>query len=88
MKFNLELLDVFINVVDSGSINAAARKLSLCPSNISKKIRRLERDVGKKLVNRSRKGITLTNAGNILYEYSISLKDRCEYVESIFFLNS
>lgn len=67
----LELLRVFVKVVDEGSINAAARKLEVCVGNVSRKIRHLENRVNERLLRRTKKGVQLTKRGEEIYNYAL-----------------
>ena len=61
-------LSDFIAVVESGTMSAAALRLSLTQSAISKAISELEADLGVKLIDRSVRPVRLTRAGSILYD--------------------
>jgi DNA-binding transcriptional LysR family regulator len=65
---NPRFLADFITVVESGSISAAAERLVLTQSAVSKAIGELERDVGSPLIDRTVRPISLTRAGALLYE--------------------
>ena len=56
----------FLAVQRTGSITAAARELRVTPSQVSKAITRLERHSGVRLLARSTRGITLTEAGRVM----------------------
>jgi DNA-binding transcriptional LysR family regulator len=58
-----ESMSVFLTVVDEGDFSAAARKLGLAPSAVSKIIARLEERLGIRLVQRSTRRIGLTAEG-------------------------
>lgn len=67
---NLQELMIFQTVAKTGSISQAARELNYAQSNISTKIIQLENHFKTSLFYRHNKGITLTNKGEILLEYS------------------
>lgn len=58
---------VFTKVVDQGTFTAAARQLELSKSAVSKYVSRLEARLGTRLLNRTTRRLTLTEAGEILY---------------------
>lgn len=60
---NLKWLNSFLTVAENGSITAAATKLYISPQALLQQINLLEAEVGVKLLNRSRSGISLTIAG-------------------------
>lgn len=67
---NLTDIAVFVQVVDSGSFTAAAQRLELTRSVVSKYISRLEDRLKVRLLNRTTRRLSLTEAGQIFYERS------------------
>jgi len=68
---NIDLLDgiaAFVGVMDAGSFTAAAQALGHSTSYISKEITRLEKRLGSRLLNRTTRTISLTDAGRAYYE--------------------
>ena len=61
----LDDLRVFTAVVEAGSLGAAARQLGCTQSAVSQHMSRLERECGMPLLERSAKGIALTQAGHL-----------------------
>src|ERR1700712_4601572 len=59
-------LRVFREVAAHGSFSAAAESLSYTQSAVSQQIAALEREAGSRLVERSARGVTLTDAGRAL----------------------
>ena len=60
-------LHEFAKVADCGSFTAAARELHLTQSTLSKHVALLEREFGADLFVRDRSGVSLTEAGGVLY---------------------
>ena len=60
-------LQTFIRVADAGSFNKAAEESYITPTAVIKQINLLETDLDVKLFERSRRGLTLTKAGQSLY---------------------
>lgn len=58
---------VFTQVVDSGSFTAAAERLSLSKSVVSKYVTRLEDRLGARLLNRTTRRLSLTDSGRALH---------------------
>src|SRR5437868_2616153 len=58
----------FVSVVDSGSFSAAARRLNVGQPTVSKTIAQLETQLGVRLLLRSTRGLTSTQAGLSYYE--------------------
>ncbi|HVY81414.1 MAG TPA: LysR substrate-binding domain-containing protein [Steroidobacteraceae bacterium] len=59
---------VFARVVEARSFSAAAERLGLSKSAISKQIKRLESDLGASLLRRTTRSLSVTHAGELLYE--------------------
>ncbi|HVI54527.1 MAG TPA: LysR family transcriptional regulator [Luteibacter sp.] len=65
-------LETFVRIVDSGSFSAAARRLGMSQSGASKAMARLEADLGVRLLHRSTRSLSTTDAGRRLYEHAKS----------------
>ncbi|MFM2479902.1 LysR substrate-binding domain-containing protein [Celerinatantimonas sp. YJH-8] len=59
----------FIAVVETGSFSSAAKKLMMTKSAVSKRISQFESELGVKLINRTTRKLSLTEAGFKYYEY-------------------
>ncbi len=59
---------ILVRVVDSGSFSAAARRLGVAPSSVSRQINELEEDLGARLFARTTRKLNLTEAGQLYYE--------------------
>lgn len=59
----LDDLLVFVEVVDGGNLSAAAERLGLSPSAISRRLSDLEARLGARLLNRTTRRVALTNVG-------------------------
>ncbi|MFT5706676.1 MAG: DNA-binding transcriptional LysR family regulator [Oceanospirillaceae bacterium] len=68
----MELSDlrVFIQVVDSGGISAAAEKLHRVPSNVTARVKSLELKMGKQLFLRDKNRLRISPAGELLLPYA------------------
>ncbi|MBK4715615.1 MULTISPECIES: LysR family transcriptional regulator [Tenebrionibacter/Tenebrionicola group] len=66
---NFATIPFFIAVVETGSFSAAAKKLSITKSAVSKRISQFEDDLGIRLLNRTTRKLSLTEAGVKYYEY-------------------
>lgn len=58
-----ESMTVFLAVVDTGSLSAAGRKLGMPLATVSRKLGELETHLKARLLNRSTRQLTLTDAG-------------------------
>ena len=63
---DLRLLEYFLAVVNHGGITKAAKALYIAQPSLSQAIRKLERQLGVDLFDRSRRRLTLTPAGESL----------------------
>jgi DNA-binding transcriptional LysR family regulator len=59
-------ISLFLKVLDSGSISAAARSLDLSPAVASKRLQNLEKDIGVRLLHRTTRRISATPEGAAL----------------------
>jgi DNA-binding transcriptional LysR family regulator len=64
----LAAMEAFVLVVDTGSFSAAARRLNVGQPAVSKSIAQLEERLGVKLLVRTTRGLTATEAGLNYYE--------------------
>jgi LysR family transcriptional regulator, flagellar master operon regulator len=67
---NLEELRTFLEVVDSGSLVGASRRLNVTPSTVTARINALEEEVGQRLLHRNKSGAELTSPGFKLKRYA------------------
>src|SRR5437588_976332 len=75
----LTQLEFFTTVVEEGSFSKAAERVYRTQPAVSIAIRRLEEEIGTKLFDRSQKTPTLTEAGELVYDYAkrmLSLRDQ------------
>lgn len=60
---NLDELRSFLEVVETGSLVAAAKRLNVTPSTVTARINGLEEEIGQKLLHRNKSGADLTSPG-------------------------
>jgi DNA-binding transcriptional LysR family regulator len=63
---NLDLLSVFLAVLDTGGFRAAAQRLRLSPSTVSERIAQLEAQLGVPLLIRTTRSVMPTETGRTL----------------------
>ena len=66
-------LEYFREIAATGSINEAARRLNMSQPPLSYQMKQLEAELHVKLFERKRTGVTLTKAGQLLYERTENL---------------
>ena len=69
----LEDMNMFIRVVDAGGISRAADQLNLAKSAVSRRLVNLETRLGLRLLSRTTRTSSLTDAGRSYYERSIKI---------------
>ena len=79
---NLGDLEVFTRVVSTGSMSAAGRALGFSPAVISKRIKRLEDRLGTRLLQRTTRQISLTEAGQGFYDRVLGILAGVEEAEA------
>lgn len=70
MTDRFEELRTFVAIVEAGGVNAAAAKVGIARSAVSRRLSDLEKRLGKSLVERSTRRFELTDMGRALYEDS------------------
>ena len=75
---DLERMAIFARVVEEKSFSAAARRLNLSKSLVSKQIAHLETSVGARLLNRTTRALSLTDAGAVFYEHCSRIVEEME----------
>lgn len=68
MKTKLDYYKIFYETARFSSFSLAAQHLYISQSAISQCIRQLEKDLDTQLFTRTRRGVTLTNEGNLLFQ--------------------
>jgi DNA-binding transcriptional LysR family regulator len=68
--YDTALLRTFIAVCDSGSFTKAANQVNLTQSAVSLHVKRLEEQVGSRLIVRNVRGLRLTEQGEVLLSYA------------------
>lgn len=74
----LKRVGVFTKVVQAQSFSEAARRLGVAKSAVSKQISLLEQEVGVRLLNRSTRKLSLTEAGEIYYRHCEQIVNRAD----------
>lgn len=69
----LEDMQSFVRVVESGSISKAAAQMGVAKSGVSRRLVALERRLGVSLLNRTTRRSSLTDAGRAYYQGAVKL---------------
>ncbi|MGF6768098.1 DNA-binding transcriptional LysR family regulator [Paraburkholderia sp. GAS199] len=76
-------METYVSVVESGSFSAAAKRLKLGQPAVSKSIAQLEERLGVRLLLRSTRGLTPTDAGQRFYEHARRAIEEVDLAEHV-----
>ncbi len=76
-----QAMTTFIRVVDTGSFSAAARQINVGQPAVSKLIAQLEERLGVRLITRTTRGLSPTEAGQRFYERALRALDEADEAE-------
>lgn len=74
---------VFVEVARKGSFSAAARRMHLTPSAVSKLISRMEERLGSRLFNRTTRKLSLTEGGHLFFQRCTEILGEIEAAEDL-----
>ncbi|MCG8337746.1 MAG: LysR family transcriptional regulator [Proteobacteria bacterium] len=84
---DLNQMIIFAKVAEFKSFTRAGKELGIEKSNVSSKITKLENRLGSRLLNRTTRSVTLTEAGAGYYQFCTDILSKAEeadnYVESL-----
>jgi DNA-binding transcriptional LysR family regulator len=81
VKTRSEELQVFVSVIDCGSISAAAEQLGQTPSAVSRTLARLEGKLGTTLINRTTRRMDLTEEGRFFVLHARTILEQMSELE-------
>ncbi len=67
---DIEDLQTFVEVADAGGVSPAAQRLGISKSMVSRRLARLEAELGVQLLARTTRGAALTEAGTAFRDYA------------------
>jgi DNA-binding transcriptional LysR family regulator len=68
----------FVKVVDTGGFTSAARQLGVATSVVTNHVKSLEERLGVRLLNRTTRSVSLTEAGRVYYERCVQILSEIE----------
>jgi len=74
-------ISTFVRVVEATGFTAAARQLGLSPPVVSTRVQSLESRLGARLLNRTTRSLSLTNAGKTYYDHCVRILADLEEAE-------
>ncbi len=72
---DLNALTLLVEIVDSGNLSQAARKLKMTRANVSYHLTQLEKSLGVQLVKRTTRRVEPTEVGLRLYEHGRNIRN-------------
>lgn len=78
---DLNEIHIFAKVVDAGSFTGAARELGMPKSTVSRKVSELEARLGARLLQRTTRSLSLTDAGRAYYQHAARIVGEIEEAE-------
>jgi DNA-binding transcriptional LysR family regulator len=82
VKLSAYDLRLFAAIADTGGITAAAQKLGLTKSFVSRELAALESTLGTRLVQRTTRRVSLTDTGDLLASYARRVVEEIENAEA------
>jgi DNA-binding transcriptional LysR family regulator len=76
-------MEAFVRVVEAGSFVAAAERLAISTSSLSRLIAELEQHLGARLLNRTTRRLSLTESGQAYYERCVALLAELSEAEAL-----
>jgi len=81
VKARSDELQIFVCVIECGSISAAAEQVGQTPSAVSRTLSRLESKLDTTLINRTTRRMDLTEEGKYFFEQAKSILDQMDELE-------
>ncbi len=72
----------FVRIVDCGGLTAASRNLEIPKSTVSHRLQQLEAALGVRLINRTSRSLSMTDAGQLFYQHAVATLERADLAES------
>src|SRR5256885_9512020 len=81
IEMNLRRLKYFVKIVDIGSLTQAADILHIAQPALSQQLATLEGEVHQQLLVRTKRGVTPTEAGKVLYRHAQLILRQCDQAQ-------
>ncbi|HFK7186197.1 TPA: LysR family transcriptional regulator [Serratia odorifera] len=85
---NISDVQLFLTVTESGSLAQAARRLGITPMSASRRLAALEQEMGKRLIQRTTRAISLTQEGAEFIPYARAIAEAEESAKALFLPDS
>ncbi|MDQ8936363.1 LysR family transcriptional regulator [Acinetobacter rudis] len=80
----LKAMTVFVNIIEQGSLTAAAEKLDCSTTSVVRALAALEKQLGIRLINRNTRTISVTIEGNEYYGWAKHILNEMDVMTNIF----
>jgi DNA-binding transcriptional LysR family regulator len=80
---DLNALRLLVEIVEAGTLSAAARRLNTSRSNVSHRLKAFEQAVGVELLQRTTRHIEPTHVGRALYQHGAKILREMEAAEAV-----
>lgn len=70
---NMETLETFVSLCQLQNFTKTSESLFIAQSTVTNRIMELEKELGHSLFKRNNKGLTMTEAGRVYYEYAVKI---------------
>jgi len=77
-SLDLNLVRLFVTLVESKTLTAAAERCGMTRSNVSRRLKLLEQQLGAQLMRRTTRHVELTEAGRLLYAHGVRMLDELQ----------
>ncbi len=83
LPFDIDALLIFAKVVECRSLTRAAALLGMPKSTVSRKISKLEEDLGLKLLRKNTHQITVTDLGEKIVKHSLNIASEANHIQAL-----
>ena len=79
---DLNDLRYFVRIIECGGLTAAGRNLNVPKSTVSHRLQQLEAMLGVRLINRTSRSLSMTDAGEIFYRHAADTLEHADLAEN------
>ena len=79
----IEQLEQLIRIVESGSMNIAAKEMYVARSSLSTSMKHLEAELGGQIFSRHSNGVSLTLFGSMVYHHAREICSRVQFLQGV-----
>ena len=73
VRMNIEILETFVSLCQLKNFTKTSESLFIAQSTVTNRIMELEKELGHSLFIRNNKGLMITEAGKVYYEYAVKM---------------